>query len=332
MAPEFGKIPVIRTKLQRPHPAAGTIARPRLFALLAEQHPLTLVVAPAGFGKTTLVSSWLETTTVPYGWLTLDEGDSDPAVFLTYLLAALQAPAPHAGREILAMIDARAPIPTNLLARALINDLDGIEQPFVLVLDDYHLLQGEEVHAIVRELLLHPPRALHLVLAARQEPPLPIAGLRARGLATEVRADALRFTTGETAEFLRRALDVPVSDATAAALTARAEGWIAGLRLAAISLRGRQDPAAAASRGDAEDRQITDYLAGELLQQQPPALQAFLVKTSILDRLCGPLCTAVLGIGEDAAAGDNSRSAKIRRASCQRGIRCRRRWIGHFQQ
>ena len=305
MAPEFGQIPVIRTKLQRPHPAAGTIARPRLFALLAEQHPLTLVVAPAGFGKTTLLSSWLETTTAPYGWLTLDEGDSDPAVFLTYLLAALQVPAPHAGKEILAMVDAGAPIPPNLLARALINDLDGIEQPFVVVLDDYHLLQGEAVHAILRELLLHPPLALHLVLAARQEPPLPIAVLRARGLATEVRAEALRFTTGETAEFLRRALDVPVSDATAAALTARAEGWIAGLRLAANSLRGRQDPAAA-SGGDAADRQITDYLAGELLQQQAPALQAFLVKTSILDRLCGPLCTAVLGTGEDAAAGENA--------------------------
>ena len=108
---------MIRTKLQRPHPAAGTIARPRLFALLAEQHPLTLVVAPAGFGKTTLVSSWLETTTVPYGWLTLDEGDSDPAVFLTYLLAALQVPAPGVGREILALVNAHAQIPPNLLAR-----------------------------------------------------------------------------------------------------------------------------------------------------------------------------------------------------------------------
>jgi LuxR family maltose regulon positive regulatory protein len=306
MAPEFGKIAVIRTKLQRPHPAAGTIARPRLFALLAEQRPLTLVVAPAGFGKTTLVSSWLETTTVPYGWLTLDEGDSDPAVFLTYLLAALQVPAPGAGKEILALLNARGPIPPNLLARALINDLYGIEQPFVVVLDDYHLLQGEAVHAIVRELLLHPPLALHLVLAARQAPPLPIAGLRARGLATEIHAEALRFTTVETAEFLRRVLDVPVSDATSAVLAARAEGWIAGLRLAAISLRDQQDPAAAASRGDADDRQITDYLAGELLQQQPPALQAFLVKTSILDRLCGPLCKAVLGTGENAAAGESA--------------------------
>ncbi len=306
MAPELGKTTLIQTKLQRPHPAAGTIARPRLFALLAEQHPLTLVVAPAGFGKTTLVSSWLETTTMPYGWLTLDEGDSDPAVFLTYLLAALPVPAPGAGRELLAMVNAGAPTPPSLLARALINDLDGIEQPFVMVLDDYHLLQGEAVHAIVRELLLHPPLALHLVLAARQEPRLPIAGLRARGLAAEVRAEALRFTTVETAEFLRRVLDVPVSDATAAALAARAEGWIAGLRLAAISLHGRQDPAAAASSGDADDRQITDYLAGELLQEQQPALQAFLVKTSILDRLCGPLCTAVLGTGEDAAAGESA--------------------------
>lgn len=307
MTIEYGNMTVIQTKLQRPRPAAGTIARPRLFALLTEQRPLTLVVAPTGFGKTTLLSSWLETTTVPYGWLTLDEGDSDPAVFLTYLLAALQVPAPGAGREILALLNARVPLSPNLVARELINDLDAVEQPFVVVLDDYHLLQGEAVHAIVRELLLHPPLALHLVLASRQDPPLPIAGLRARGLATEVRAEVLRFTAGETAEFLRRVLDVPVTDATAAVIAAKTEGWIAGLRLAAISLRGRPDPAAA-SGVDADDRQITDYLAGELLQQQQPALQAFLVKTSILDRLCAPLCAAVLGTGEDAKECESARA------------------------
>ena len=193
------------------------VARPRLFELLAKERPLTLVVAPAGFGKTTLLSAWLETQPLPYGWLTLDEGDSDPAVFLTYLLAALHEAAPDVGRETGVLLSDSAPTPPNLLVRHLINELDGFGQPFVMVLDDYHLIEGDAVHAILRQLLLHPTLPLRLVLAARHDPPLPIASLRAHDQLTEVRTAALRFTPEETTAFLRRALDLPIADAAAVA-------------------------------------------------------------------------------------------------------------------
>jgi LuxR family maltose regulon positive regulatory protein len=200
--------------------------------------------APAGFGKTTLVSSWLEACDCPSAWLSLDENDDDLDLFLTYLLAAIRSMFPDACHDTQAMLKAATLPPASVIAGTLINELDQIEDPFILVLDDYYLIQNMAVHDLLSELLRHPPRALHLVLASRSDPLLPLTTLRARSQVTELRAPELRFTRVETAAFLEQQLGTPADDRTVDALMEQFEGWVTGLRLLTLSLRHRGSVAA----------------------------------------------------------------------------------------
>jgi LuxR family maltose regulon positive regulatory protein len=321
-------VPLLRTKLYIPPPRPGWVERPRLLERLNAglYRRLTLVSAPAGFGKTTLLSEWAHSRTRSrerepasemspvsrFSWLSLDEGDNDPARFVAYLVAALQTVQADVGEAALAALQSSRPPPAEALLTALINEIaalptpDGYEgRPYILVLDDYHLVTAQAVHERLTFLLDHLPPNLHLVVATRSDPPLPIARLRGQGQVTEVRQSDLRFTHDEAAAFLNTCVDLHLSAQDVAALEARTEGWIAGLQMAAVSMRGRGDVAAFIHAFTGSDRYILDYLVEEVLQHQPESIQTFLLQTSVLDRLSGPLCDAVLG--REAAEGRTTR-------------------------
>lgn len=288
--------PVLATKLYVPSPRPGIVRRPRLTARLEEglRRPLTLVSAPAGFGKTTLLSEWSAARTgpaLPLAWLSLDGGDNDPGRFWTYVVSALRT-LPGLG-GLPAELDAGAP-PEVLLA-PLINGLDAAAVPFALVLDDYHAITAPAVHTAVGFLVEHMPDGLRLVILTRSDPPWPLARLRANGQMSELRAADLRFTPDEAAEFLTRTmgLDLPTGDV--AVLEQRTEGWIAALQMAAISLDGHPDPHGFITAFSGDNRYIADYLAEEVLALQPEPLRRFLLQTSILERVSAPLCRAVTG-------------------------------------
>ncbi len=308
---------LLATKLLSPPPRPNLVPRPRLLALLDEGldhgHRLTLVAAPAGFGKTTLVGAWLAGLPSSgeagegagsrggggrprLAWLSLDEADNDPATFLAYFVAALQRLSPNIGRMAQeGLLGPQVPPPESLIAM-LINDIAAEDRPMVLVLDDYQVIVAPEVHRAVAFLLEHQPPQLHLVLLTRQEPPLPLPRLRARGQITQLGEQELRFTVEETAAFLRRTMGLDVSDDTVAALAQCTEGWAAGLQLAALSWQEKSDDSGAfvlGFRGD--NRYVMDYLVAEVVQRQPEEMRSFLCATSILDRLTAPLCDAVTG-------------------------------------
>ena len=296
---------LLRTKLHRPPMTADLVPRPRLLERLDQrrQRPLTLVSAGAGYGKTTLVSSWLEANGWPNAWLSLDEDDNDLCVFLTYTLAAVRSIFPQAGESTQALLKSATLPPPPILARSLINELDELETRFVLVLDDYHLIRDTAVHELLNDLLRHPPRPMHLVLASRRDPPLELHKLRARSQVTEIRAEELRFTQEETAAFLEQGLKTRADDVAVEALMKRVEGWAAGLRLITLSLRhrGSVDLSPACLTGSVA--YVADYLMAEVLASQPPAIQDFLLKTSILDRLNGPLCDFLTNLDEPECDG-----------------------------
>ena len=294
MTNETEALPLIRTKLYRPRITGDLVPRPRLLEQLEQRRdrPLTLVVAPAGYGKSTLVSSSLETCDWPSAWLSLDEHDNDLAQFLSYLVAAIQTISPDACHDTQAMIKAASPPPTSVIAGALTNDLDQIQEPFILVLDDYHAVQNMDVHQLLTELLYHPPPPLHLVLTTRSDPPLPLPQLRARGQATEIRSHALRFTEAETAAFLR-SMGIQFDEQTLRFLVERVEGWVAGVRLAVLSARHLGSDNLAQAHVERNISYITNYLLTEVLEGQPLAIQNYLFGTSILERFCAPLCEAV---------------------------------------
>ncbi|GIF63212.1 helix-turn-helix transcriptional regulator [Asanoa ishikariensis] len=284
---------VLATKLFAPARRARLVARPRvtqrLDATLDAGNRLTLVSAPAGFGKTTVLGDWLAGLEQQVGWLSLDDGDNDPARFLAHLLAALA----RAGLDVDAAI-------TDLTS--LVNDIvrAGAEQGarWIVVLDDYHCIVAAEVHESVTFLLDHLPHQVRLVIATRADPPLPLARLRSRGQLTEVRAADLRFTPAEAGEFLNRVMALDLTAGDVAALEDRTEGWAAGLQLAALSLRGVADRAEVAgfiAAFTGSNRFVIDYLADEVLARQPPEVRDFLLRTAVLDRLTGPLCDAVTG-------------------------------------
>ena len=228
-------------------------------------------------------------------WLSLDEGDNDPARFLTYLVAALQTIAANIGAGVLATLQSPQPPPTESILTALLNEITTIPDNFVLVLDDYHVIDSKPVDEALTFLLEHLPPQMHLVIATREDPHLPLARLRARGQLTELRAADLRFTPSEAAEFLNQVMGLNLSAEDIAALETRTEGWIAGLQLAAISMQGHQDAASFIKSFTGSHHFVLDYLLEEVLQQQSESVQTFLLRTSILDRMCGPLCDAVLG-------------------------------------
>jgi LuxR family maltose regulon positive regulatory protein len=273
----------------------------RLNEGLAAGRKLALISASAGFGKTTLVSEWIVGCKRPVAWLSLDEGDSDPTRFLTYLIAALQTLAlskvegiaANTGAGALGMLQSPQPPPAESILTTLLNDITTISDSFILVLDDYHVIDSKPVDQALTFLVEHQPPRMHLVIATREDPPLPLARLRVRGQLTELRAADLRFTPVEAAEFLNQMMGLKLSDADIAALEARTEGWIAGLQLAALSMQGRSDAANFIQAFTGSHHFILDYLVEEVLQRQPEHVRNFLLQTAILDRLSSPLCDAV---------------------------------------
>jgi len=294
------------TKFNRPPIPRHAVLRPalmdRLNDGLAAGRPLTLIAAPAGYGKTTLAAQWTAQLAQPAAWLALDEADDDPPRFCTYLVAALQGADPAVGAELTPVLRTGQLPPIDVLATTLLNDLAASEaagpRPLVCVLDDFHVIQDPAILAVLQGLLAHPSTGLHLCLVTREDPALPLARLRARGQLTEVRAADLRFAEAEAAAFLRESLGLTLSDADLARLAERTEGWAAGLQLAGLSLQGRADPGAFVATLSGSHRFILSYLTEEVLARQPAAVQEFLLQTSILDRLCVELCDAVRGISK----------------------------------
>ena len=288
--------PILATKLYIPRLRPNVVLRPRLIERLNEglHGKLTLISAPAGFGKTTLVSEWLAGGARPAAWLSLEDQENDPARFLAYLVAALQTIAATIGEGVLSALQSPQPPPPEAILTALLNDLTTIQDQFVLVLDDYHMIAAKAVDQALIFLLEHLPPQMHLVIATREDPALPLARLRARGYLTEVRADDLRFTPSEAAAFLNQTMGLNLSAQDIVALERRTEGWIVGLQLAALSLQGHEDAADFIRSFTGSHHFVLDYLLEEVLGQQPERIQHFLLRTSILDRLCGPLCDAVV--------------------------------------
>lgn len=254
---------------------------------------LTLISASAGFGKTTLVSEWVNHCGEPVAWLSLDEGDRDPVRFISYLIAALQTIKEGIGEELLAALQSHQPPATETILTALLNEISTVPQNFLFVLDDYHSIDSKPVDESLAFLFEHQPPQMHLVLATREDPSLPLARLRVRGQLTELRAADLRFTAAEAAEFLNRMMGLNLSEGDIAALEARTEGWIAGLQLAAISMQGREDSAGFIQAFTGSHRFVLDYLVEEVLQSQPEHIRSFLLQTAILERFCASLCNAV---------------------------------------
>jgi LuxR family maltose regulon positive regulatory protein len=305
--------PILATKLYIPPPRPKVVLRPRLIEQLNEGlqlnegfgRKLTLISASAGFGKTTLVSEWVASCErrdpkVHVAWLSLDEGDNAPARFLTYLVAALQTIDADIGKGMLGLLQSPQPPPTESILTDLLNEIATVPDSFVLVLDDYHVIDSRPVDQALTFLLEHLPPQVHLVIATREDPHLPLARLRARGQLTELRAADLRFASSEAATFLNQVMGLNLAAADIAALETRTEGWIAGLQLAALALQGtvstqgHKDAASFIKSFTGSHHFVLDYLIEEVLQQQSESVQAFLLRTSILDRMCGPLCDAVL--------------------------------------
>ena len=307
--------PLLETKLHIPRPPRGMVARPRLGDRLSRglDSALTLISAPAGFGKTTVATEWFAALPVPgpsTAWLSLDERDNDPMVFWTYVVAALRTAAgDEFGASALALVQS-SQAPLDAVVASLVNELCGVTDEVVLVLDDYHLIEAPEVHAGVAFLLERLPPQIHLVIATRMDPPVPLARLRADGRLTELRSTDLRFTSEESATYLRDVAGTGLSAADVTSLEERTEGWIAALQLAALSIKGRDDISSFIAEFAGDDRYIVDYLSEEVLARQGHDVRQFLLRTSILDRLTGASCDAVTG--QD---GGKARLAELERAN-----------------
>src|SRR6266699_582225 len=297
---------ILATKLYIPRLRPNVVLRPRLLERLNEDlhRKLTLIAAPAGFGKTTLVSEWVEGIERPRArtaWLSLDEGENDPARFLAYLVAALQTIAAHIGEGVLGMLQSSQPPPSEAILTALLNEITTLPNHFVLVLDDYHVIDAQAVDMALTYLVEHLPPQMHLAIATREDPQLPLALLRARSHLTELRSADLRFTASEASEFLSQVMGLSLSAEDIARLADHTEGWIAGLQLAALSMQGHQDVPGFIQAFAGDHRYIMDYLVAEVLQRQPAPARSFLLQTSILDRLSGSLFDAVTGLEEGNA-------------------------------
>jgi LuxR family transcriptional regulator, maltose regulon positive regulatory protein len=288
---------VVQTKLYVPRRRGTTVARPRLAERLSRgtDAKLTLVSAPAGFGKTTLLAAWLASAGQRErltAWLSLDQSDNDPTAFWTYVIAAVQTVAPATGIGAQALIEA-GQSPIEAILGALLNELNALPNDLLLVLDDYHVIDDRHVHDGMVLLLDRLPAHVHLVIASRADPPMPLARLRARGELVEIRAADLRFTADEAAEYFNDVMALDLAAGELAILAGRSEGWIAALQLAALSMQGRDDVAEFINGFGGDDRYIVDYLVEEVLQRQPDHVREFLLQTSVLNRLTGSLCDAV---------------------------------------
>ncbi len=293
------------TKLHRPRPRASWIVRPRLLARLNRSlddgQRLILISAPAGAGKTTLLGHWLAAAQAHAAWLSLDADDDEPARFWTCCLLAIQSVLPAVGGDTLAALTSPAPPPITSLLPDLLNEIGAHDERLILVLDDYHVLANRAIHDGVAALVDHLPEQMHLVICTRADPLLPLPRWRARGELTEVRAADLRFTPEEALVFLNERMDLDLQPADVQQLVERTEGWAAGLQLAALSLQGLPDPHSAIRAFAGSRHYMLDYLLEEVLARQPTGIQRFLLQTSILGRMCGPLCDAVTGVNGGAA-------------------------------
>ena len=297
--------PLLKTKIHIPGVRSELMSRSRLIDRLnaALQRRLILISAPAGFGKTTLLSDWVQQTDASVAWVSLDPDDNDPARFLAYVIAALQSESPELGATALSALQSRQPPPLDALLTDLINEITTACQseqrtrPCALVLDDFHVITDQQVHGAVVFLLDHMPSQMHLVLSSRSDPSWPLARRRARGEMAELRASDLRFTPEEAASFLNEVMGLGLSGEDVASLEQRTEGWIAGLQMAALSMQGREDASGFIRAFAGTNRFILDYLAEEVLDRQSRTIQEFLLRTSILARMTASLCDAVLGTG-----------------------------------
>ena len=297
--------PLLETKFYVPRLRRGLVPRPRLIERLGRgaESTLTLISAPAGFGKTTLLVEWLaaapgERSTA---WLSLDHADNQPATFWTYLFTALQTVAPGAGANALSLLQGPQPPPIEAILASLLNELGAAPDDILLVLDDYHVIDASEIQDGMAFLLEHLPPRAHLVIATRADPALPLARLRAGSELVEIRAADLRFTPDEAAAYLNEVMGLDLVALDIAALEGRTEGWIAALQLAALSMQGRDDVAGFIAGFSGDDRYIVDYLFEEVLHRQPEDVRSFLLQTSILSPLSGPAGDAVTG-------GDNGKA------------------------
>ncbi|MDQ1395519.1 MAG: hypothetical protein QOG64_778, partial [Acidimicrobiaceae bacterium] len=297
--------PLLETKLHAPRRRNSVVPRAHLEARLQQRNrpPLTLVSAPAGFGKTTLLAEWTASAShdeVATAWLSLDARDNDPAVFWSYVIAALRTAVPEAGVTALPLLrSAQSPVDT--VVTALLHDLGPASVEVVLVLDDYHVIESHDLHEAVAFFLDHLPPHVHLVVGSRADPPFALGRMRARGDLLEIRAADLRFTADETTTYLNQTMGLDLTPNDIAALDARTEGWIAALQLAALSMRDRPDVSDFIAGFAGDDRFIVDYLADEVLQRQTDDIRSFLLETSILSRLTGRLCRAVTGQADSKA-------------------------------
>jgi LuxR family maltose regulon positive regulatory protein len=298
--------PLLVTKLNVPLLRPNHVSRGRLSARLSAglldancfHRKLTLVCAPAGYGKTSLVTEWLHSLDAPVAWLSLDEHDNDPIRFVLYLIAALQQVAPAVGTTSQSLLQSPQPPPLDVLLANILNDIASISHPIILVLDDYHLLHSPAAHQHLSFLIDNQPSRLHQVILTREDPPLPIHRFRASGQVLEIRQDDLRFTVEEAGFFLRKLMAIDISSREIAALVRRTEGWVAGLQLAALSMRAHPNLREFVRSFTGSNRFILDYLFEEIFQHQSTQVQAFLLNTSVLTRLCAPLCDALLGYAE----------------------------------
>jgi len=294
-------IPLLQTKLFAPLVPPELVSRPRLIERFEAglHRKLTLVSAPAGFGKTTFLTEWAHQhkegsqVQLPVGWVSLDKDDNDLPRYWTYFIAALQTIHPDLGQSITDMIQSPQPPPVESFLTSLINEMNKRTDPFLLILDDYHMIENQTIHHAMTFLLEHMPPQMHLVIASRVEPPLPLALLRGRGQLNEFTATDLRFTYGETETFFNEVMKLGLSKLGVKVLENRTEGWVASLQMAAISMRGHNDIQKFIYSFSGSQRYVLDYLTEEVFSQQPADVQSFLLETSILDRLTAPLCNAV---------------------------------------
>jgi LuxR family maltose regulon positive regulatory protein len=318
---------ILQTKLHIPSLRPAQIQRKQLLDKLNDRlqtadgrfsRKLTLVSAPPGFGKTTLISNWLHQLDLPASWLSLDAGDNEPGRLLYTMIVALQQAQPELGDSALSLLQAPQRPPMETLLTLLINDLANMAGQVIFVLDDYHVIQDLEIHKAITYLLENQPPQLHLVIISRSDPALPLHRLQGSGQMRGVFVRDLRFTDAEAASFLDKTMGLSLSHEETNVLTRRTEGWVAGLQLAALSMQAMPDPGEFVTVFAGDDRYISDYLMGEVLDHQPPHLQEFLLKSAIVDRFCGSLCDALLaaedqGLADSKTTGGRSSQAIIQR-------------------
>ncbi|MFN2278635.1 MAG: AAA family ATPase, partial [Candidatus Promineifilaceae bacterium] len=297
---------MLYTKLHAPPLRPNLVPRPDLAAKLNQilASKLTLISAPAGFGKTTLVNEWAAGHKHEVAWLSLDEDDSDPVPFLTYLIASLQTIKEDFAKDVLNAFQTPQPPPLKMVVTALINEIGTLSRDIIMVLDDYHLINNEAIHNALVYLLEHQSPRLHLVITTREDPPFPLPRWRARGELIEIREHDLRFSTAETTALFNEIIELDLTAGQIETLRSKTEGWISGLQLAALSMRGQEDVQQFVRSFAGSNRFILDYLMEEVFHRQSPEVQDFLLKTAVLEQFTAPLCDALLSVGETSAGGD----------------------------